>query len=231
MKSLSVLLFIAFLSIIPMTAQEEYDDYGRQQPDGQAGEAMTPDRIEEILGLRGIPVTHILRVPEHSILDEMRLRKGDLILALNGKNMNEYRGFRNFITEMRRDCVAGVAVLDVFRFEPRDGSYFLDRVAAEIGPEDQDLERYAGFTSTFNFIVVEVVPDSPADRMGIRPGDFIQEINGSQVPNLAGPTAIESLVERIAAESNAEIELKFGRWEYLDDGRMRGRFQRARGNL
>lgn len=233
MRLVCRLIAIPFLFVATLPALGEEEALPPAAAETEPAETLFPAAIEAALGIRGVPVVHLLGTPPTSVFTAMGLTTGDLIVSLNGRGLAGHGGFHPFVAALRRECAARTAVLDVFRHDPGDGSYYLDRISAETlegSPEGDSPD--VRFTSTFNFLVVEVGQASLAEAVGIRPGDFIQEINRVQIPDLSGPAEMEDLVARFAARPGDEWEIRFGRWEHLDDhGRMRGYFFTGRGTL
>lgn len=73
---------------------------------------------------------------------------------------------------------------------------FLGVQMAEITPElKQDLKAREGLTLNADqgVLIVRVVPNSPAARAGIRPGDIVQSIDGRSITT---PTQVQDMVEK-----------------------------------
>ena len=69
------------------------------------------------------------------------------------------------------------------RAGPSDEQGRLGITVTEITP---DVARQLGVSSTEGALVTEVVPGSPADEGGIRPGDVIREFNRNPVEDGQG---------------------------------------------
>jgi len=174
----------------------------------------------------------MLRVPGYSLAAEIGLYPGDLIFAYNGQTMNEVPGFRPFVSGILKACEVGEVTFELLRYDYKAEEYVVEEIVAEVSTDDYyDGDRRPSFTSSFGYIVGEVLEDGPAERLGVQAGDFLQEINDHQVPNLDGPAGLAKLADDIRANDGGEISLRFGRWEYLDDGRLRGQFKEIVGSL
>ena len=80
---------------------------------------------------------------------------------------------------------------------------YLGVVMQEITPE---LARNFGLTDMDGAIIIQVTPDSPAARSGLRPGDVVQTVNGKRVKG------VQELRQLIAsAEVGQELDLGFVR--------------------
>ena len=59
-----------------------------------------------------------------------------------------------------------------------------------------------GIQSTLTFVVDEVSPGRPADRMGIHAGETFLTLNGRGIGSLQGPTEADEILTRIHATQN-----------------------------
>jgi len=72
----------------------------------------------------------------------------------------------------------------------------------ELTPE---VAQYAGLTDTQGVLVIAVVPQSPAARAGIKPGDILLSLDGQQI---TGPQHLGNLVRSRKAGDNVKIVLR-----------------------
>jgi serine protease Do len=131
------------------------------------------------------------------------VQRGDVILELNGKQMEDSRQLRNSISMM--DPTATVKLKLVRNGNPTDVSVKLgelptDKTAAknEAGSSDKALDgvtvenldtqtaRQLGLSAGATGVVVtDVDPSSPLGSAGLRRGDVIQEVNHQPVKNVS----------------------------------------------
>ena len=62
--------------------------------------------FEEALGIRGVPVFQVVGVTPGSVAESIGINRGDLITALNGKNMRHFGKAHDFSSEMRIEALA-----------------------------------------------------------------------------------------------------------------------------
>lgn len=70
----------------------------------------------------------------------------------------------------------------------------------------KDLAAYFGLSNQEGVVIAQVLPEGPAGRAGVKPGDVVTIVNGEQIRN------VRVLISRIArAKIGEEIELKITR--------------------
>ncbi len=77
---------------------------------------------------------------------------------------------------------------------------YLGVTMQELSPE---LARNFGLTETDGAIIIQVTPDSPAARAGLRPGDVVHTVNGKRVEGM-------QQLKRIIASAEVGQELEIG---------------------
>jgi S1-C subfamily serine protease len=175
------------------------------------------DVFESSLGVRGQWVAQIAAVQEGSVAQQLGLTPGNLIVGFNGQVIREFGSFRDFLAKMREAALRDKAVMDVLKCGPLSDSYHSESIVATLTPTDNSSSRLLGFKSTLAFLVQDVLPGSPAQRMGISRGEFIDQINGQVIGNMDGPVAVDSLLEQISATPTREILLTLIQWRSVGD--------------
>jgi serine protease Do len=153
------------------------------------------------LGLARNPAETALvtEVADKSPAAESGIKTGDIIVEFNGKAVPKSHEFPGVIA----DTVPGQkATLKIFREKKEQlVNIRIGELADESDPnlqsEAKDLElglrvqritpetaRRLGLNSPKGVLVVEVLPGSPADQVGIEPADVIREVNQRPVGNV-----------------------------------------------
>jgi len=154
----------------------------------------------------GVSLTSLVvdKVEEGSLADEMGLEAGDKIVGLGETEIN---GPMHLQYLLARHMEAPRAL----RVVAKDGSRTLDWPR----PPESPHEIFDGLTLKADTTVMAVIPGSPAERLGIMPGDVITAVDGEQVATLEG------LRRRLRQSTQRAIEVS---WE-RDGRRFAGSFE------
>ncbi len=180
---------------------------------GASLQAVSSD-IAESLGLnrpRGVLVT---RVIDGSPAAEAGLLVGDLIVTVDGVTIDDPDTFGyHFVTK----GLQGTAKLGILRDgRGRDVKVPLRAAPETVPPEEITLRGYSPFAGVTavnlsprlaeqlhvdgqvsGVVVVKVARGSPANRVGIRPGDIVEEINGRAIDSTAALADIANSEPRL----------------------------------
>jgi S1-C subfamily serine protease len=228
----AVLMMFA-LGVFPGRAEGPEGDDPPASREETPTEPESPEAVlETVLGLSGLPVVQVGSVKAGYVGRRIGLEEGDLIAALNGRFLRDIPDFSSFVRRVREEVYIDGTTLDLYRYDSRTGAYNLTRVVTYDMPDRDDPDWSSlGVTTSFGYVVLEVLEGGPAEQMGVLPGDFIQEINDLRVPHLGGPDALDRVVEELATQSGPEIRLRVGRWIPLGNGKSAGEFRVLRGTL
>ncbi len=177
---------------------------------------------EKIAKFLKLPVKHgalVTDVEKGSPADKAGLKRYDVIIKFNGEEIKN-------ITQLKIKVVNTAPGTPVTLTIIRNGkekevkvvlgslgkaSRVISRtnLGIEVEPIPPNLRKY-GYTK--GVMVSKVVPGSPADRAGIRPGDIIIEVNRVPVKSVA---EFNSLVSRLKKGDVVLLTLMRGRMTYI----------------
>ncbi len=165
---------------------------------------ITPD-IGEAIGVReGILIAQVVK---DSPADRAGLKVGDIIVAINGKKLDSVRELQFSIMKTKPGTEVTLTVI-------REGKEM--KVKVKVGELPERLSgkkpRHEGESLGLSLrnltpqekarlgvegvLVMGVVPGSPADHSGLRPGDIIMRVNNRKIDNVREfQRMIESLKE------------------------------------
>ena len=168
-------------------------------------QSITPDLAKEF-GLKngkGAVVNDILK---GSPAEKAGLKRGDVILEVDGKTVNDAESLRNIVAQ--REIGSHITIKIIREGKPISLTAKVSELPMEMQetsiekPEkEMDEENvFAGFTvialsqeiakqlglsrDEKGVVIIKVEPDSPAEEAGLKKGDVIQEINKRTVTNL-----------------------------------------------
>ncbi|MFI5368605.1 MAG: trypsin-like peptidase domain-containing protein [Spirochaetia bacterium] len=121
--------------------------------------------------------------------------QGDVIVSLQGNSVSSVADFNRATARMRPGTevalgllrgqvrrTVSLAVVDQLALmekqAARPGYAFL---GVRVKAVSEDLAKTVGLSDPVGVVVVEVVPGSPADNVGIAPGDIVFQVGGSDV--------------------------------------------------
>ncbi len=168
-------------------------------------QSVTPDLAEEF-GLGKVTGALVSEVFKGSPAEKAGLKRGDVILEINGKTVKDVSSLRNMVSQSK---IGSVINLKVMR---EDEPIFVKASVAELPQEmaeltpdglDEDLAEgnvLAGFSVTDltpgiakqiglsreekGVVIITVEPYSEAEDAGLKKGDVIQEMNKKRISNL-----------------------------------------------
>lgn len=208
---------------------------------GAAADRKEPGYLGVVADDRIVPGrgVSIVKVVQGGPADQAGLRADDLMIAVNGQEIHDMQEFGEAVsafppgaklifTFLREDDeleleitlgdrpAARERLFDEFGPVPDDlpepgpgarGGL----LGIRIGPVDQEVQDREGLPSARGAVITSVVPGSPADMAGLRPGSVIVALDGRRVDQ---PDDLERLVN--AAGPGRKIKLK-----YYIEGRAR----------
>ena len=141
----------------------------------------------------------VTEVTENSPAAEAGVKTGDIVIEFNGKPVPRSHDFPGVIADtppgqritlkiIREKKEQTVAVKIGELADENDPNQQLEARDPELGLRVQritpEAARRLGLTSSRGVLVVEVLPGSPADQVGVEPADVIREVNQRPVTNV-----------------------------------------------
>ncbi|GAK60924.1 protease Do [Candidatus Vecturithrix granuli] len=160
---------------------------------------LTPE-IAKSFGLKEATGALVGDVTKDSPADKAGIKRGDVIIALNGQAVDTPTTLRNLVaqTEIQKSVPVTIIrngaeqTLQVSIGE-QPASSQAEAATSEI--EDQfglkvqeltaDIAKQLGYMDEKGVVIVAVKAGSPAQEIGLRPGDLIKEINRQPITSLA----------------------------------------------
>ncbi len=168
---------------------------------GAAGQAVTQDIATSLRMARptGVLINHVYK---SGVADKAGLRVGDVLLAVNGHEVNDPKGLRFRIATLP---VGDTVVLRVLRRKstlalklllapppespPRNTNRLKGRqpmagaTVANMSPALADETGLDGFAK--GVVILVITRGSSSDRLGFRTGDLVRSVNGREIANVS----------------------------------------------
>ena len=165
---------------------------------GIYGDDVSPEMAEHF-GVKDRKGVLVDKVIENSPANKGGIEKGDIVVKMNGKVVDDWNNFRNEVARMAPGTKINLTVIrdgkekDVtVELEARESKTASaeagGKEAKQLGITVQDLTpelaKQFGYTEEKSGVIVaEVVSSSPADDVGINQGTLITEVNRQKVEN------------------------------------------------
>lgn len=162
-----------------------------QEMDKEMAEALNLDKTEGVL---------ISQVPEGTAADKAGIKQGDVIIAYNDKPIKSLRSFRNEIAMMTPGDSVKLKVLRngktkeiTVKLGSSDESTVNTQTSQKLGIDvselkDMDtetLKKYGYTPDTQGVLITSVKSGSIAEKVGLKPGVLILQINQQRIHNIA----------------------------------------------
>lgn len=167
---------------------------------GVRAQDVTP-AIAQSLGLTRSPgeMAVVTEVTENSPAADAGVKTGDIIVEFNGKPVPKSHDFPGVIADTppgqritlkiiheKKEQTVAVKIGELA--DENDPNQQLEARDPELGLRVQritpEAARRLGLTSSRGVLVIEVLPGSPADQVGVEPADVIREVNQRPVTNV-----------------------------------------------
>ena len=179
---------------------------------GQLGihiQDVTPS-IAEALNLDAAVGALVSQVVPGSAADEAGIQAGDVILAIDGRPVEDGSGLRNMIGLMRLGT--DMEITYIRDGERRKMRARTGRSSSQVLAESKAVNKFKGaefrdldpshprYETVKGVLVAQVEEGSPAQRNGLRPGDIVTAVNRAEVSSVAE-------FSKVAAEADGAIAL------------------------
>ncbi|HEU5180268.1 MAG TPA: hypothetical protein VFW45_05725 [Candidatus Polarisedimenticolia bacterium] len=164
------------------------------------------DTFESRLGIHGRWAAEIRSVQDGSIASGMGFSPGDLIVLVDGRPMRDFSSFGEFLGAIRESLKSDHLTLGVSRYDSSTLSYAPPKsISPPARKSGSPPVEMLGIQSTLTFVVDEVSPGRPADRMGIHAGETFLTLNGRGIGSLQGPAEADEILTRIHGSPDKEV--------------------------
>jgi serine protease Do len=170
---------------------------------------LSEQEMEELASRHGVREgfgVYIVDIVEGAPAEKAGLKKGDIVVAINGRPIVETRLLQRLVASQALEKDVRLTVLRtqgraelVVRLAVMPPAMAGERTAAEFGFVMRETEGSGPASGAFDGTpaIVAVLKGSPAERAGLAVGDVILEVNGRAV--LTGVVAREALADVEAA--------------------------------
>jgi len=192
---------------------------------GIYGQDVTDD-MAELLKLKGVEGVIVAQVEQDSPAEKAGLKSHDVILELNGKEIESYDTFRNYVAMLEPGSKANLQVLRdgksmritvtlgerptelTAKASPETPHELQESIGLEVQNLTKDLAQQFGYSLGDGVIVSAVAPGGPADEVGVQPGDLIRGVNQQQVKS------VDEFEDVLSHASGNKVILLLRRGEY-----------------
>lgn len=159
---------------------------------------VTPE-FAEAYGIEGTDGAVVSDVIPGSPADQAGIRRGDVIVSINSKEIKTHQDVSATIRRhlagdkvkiglerggASRSLTVTLGEIPGQETETPDGQQMIQKMGIQVAPVDENLKEEYGLPRDKGVVVTRVVPDSPADRLGLRKGDLVLEVNGGKVQDV-----------------------------------------------
>jgi serine protease Do len=159
------------------------------------------DDLAKSFGLKGADGVLVSEVSKDSPAEKAGLKEGDVIVKINGSKVMDVGEIRNKIAlispgtkldfeiirnsrPMNVNAVIGEMPAEVMAKEGMTKDKSFAKLGLSIQELTSDLAEQFGYKEKQGVLVAEVEPDGIAAKMGIKPGNLIEEVNHKRVQNI-----------------------------------------------
>lgn len=173
--------------------------------------ADAPRPFDEILGAKAVLGALVIQVKAGSPAAQAGLSVGDFIESCNGQGVREFGTLEAFVQNLRETAMLSSALVNLWKLDTGSESYSPSsielRLPARVGAQ-------FGIALSLQAMVVQVKEGGVAETGGLRPGDFIEQVNGEHVADIRSATDLDLRVSDVASR-HGDVKLVVGHWKAL----------------
>jgi len=155
------------------------------------------------------PLTFVNDTNPGSPAQQAGLDVCDLIAGFNDQEFRSYGDPTSFLAALREAAMFSGADLDVWTSSDSGETYHQSRLRVRI-PSQPGAK--IGADVTFQVLVAAVTKGGSADVAGVRPGEFIDQVNGQQVSEVRSIIDLDRLISA-SATKDGQVLLTLAQWK------------------
>jgi serine protease Do len=182
------------------------------------------EELAKSFGLEKARGALISEIAEKSPAAESGLQKGDVIIQLDGAEVNNVSELRNKVALIAPGTKIDLLVIrdgqkktvkiaigeqpaEMAQPAGSNGGESLQNLGLTLQNLTEELASQFGYSPEQGVLIVEVEPGSPAERTGLKPGQLIEEVNKQRVRNLKD---LRKVLEKIKPDDKVLLFVRAG---------------------
>jgi len=183
---------------------------------------VTPE-LAKHLGLSKAKGVLISTVLENSPAQKGGLKQGDVIISIEGKEVNSESEVQTIISKTKPNTVIKIEIYRENKYlnknivvgeKPTENLFSGNEVSFrgfKAKNIDDKLKSFFRLPTSTGVVITEVEPSSPADKAGLKPGDIIDTLDKTKINNL---TVLSQVISKLNKKTEVVLVLKRGNFNY-----------------